>query len=125
VLCNLAFWLAPGLGTLLCLFCASYLPFGLGDSKIAVFTQQNRRLIEQDNRRNNTHIMSVFEAIHRVKELAAIECQRNPALHGQILEAIHKLQSDVESPFDTAMRVRFQVRRDLMRAVGLCVLSVW
>ena len=59
--------------------------------------------------------MSVFDAIERVKELAATESQGNPALHGQILEAIHKLQLDVESAFDTADRVKFQVRGDSVR----------
>lgn len=54
--------------------------------------------------------MSVFEAIDRVKDLARAEEDGDPLAHRKIVEAVHKLQLQVESPFDTAMRVRFQVR---------------
>ena len=59
--------------------------------------------------------MAVFEAIERVKELAKTESHENPALHSEILEAIHGLQLDVESPSDTLFRVRFQVSVDQER----------
>lgn len=52
--------------------------------------------------------MAVLAGFERVKELAKIESQGNPALHNEILEAIHGLQLDVESPSDTLFRVRLR-----------------
>lgn len=53
--------------------------------------------------------MSVFDTIEQVKELAKAEQAGDAVAHRKVVEAVHKLQLQLESPFDTAMRVRFQV----------------
>lgn len=54
--------------------------------------------------------MSVFETIDQVKALAEAEKDGDPVAHRKVVEAVHKLQLQLESPFDTALRVRFQVK---------------
>lgn len=54
--------------------------------------------------------MSVFDTIEQVKTLAKAEQDGDPVAHRKVVEAVHKLQLQLESPFDTALRVRFQVR---------------
>ena len=53
--------------------------------------------------------MPVFDAIEQVKTLAKAEQEGDPVAHRRVVEAVHKLQLQLESPFDTALRVRFQV----------------
>lgn len=55
--------------------------------------------------------MSVFDTIEQLKALAKAEQDGDPVAHRGIVETVHKLQLQLESPFDTALRVRFQVSR--------------
>ena len=52
--------------------------------------------------------MSVFDAIEQVRSLVQAEQDGDPVAHRKVVEAVHKLQLQIESPFDTALRVRFQ-----------------
>jgi len=53
--------------------------------------------------------MSVSDTIAQVQALVKAEQDGDLLAHGKLVEAVHKLQLQVEAPFDTALRVRFQV----------------
>ena len=56
--------------------------------------------------------MSVLDSIDRLRELAKAQEDGDPVAHGKVLDGVRKLQQQIESPFDTVLRVQFQVRRE-------------
>ena len=54
--------------------------------------------------------MAAFETLQTVKSLMEADSAGDSVAHRRLLEAVHKLQLEVESPHDTATRIRFQVK---------------
>lgn len=60
-------------------------------------------------------IMAVLNSLIRVQKAAEAQARGDPAAHGQLLQEIHNLQLEAETPAETTMRMRFQVRESLDR----------
>jgi hypothetical protein len=64
----------------------------------------------------------ISEALREVQTLVEADAQGDAVAHRQLLEAVHRLQLKAESPFDTAMRQKFQVLRFVVGLGGDLVL---
>ena len=53
--------------------------------------------------------MSIEQNVDNVRKLLDSNAQGDAYAHRMLLEAVHRLQLAVETPFDTAMRQRWQV----------------
>ncbi|KAK5120792.1 hypothetical protein LTR85_005858 [Meristemomyces frigidus] len=63
--------------------------------------------------------MTVVEALDRVRQAAEADARRDPVAHVQLLQEIHRLQLEAETPAEKTMRMRFQILQNLCVRIAI------